>query len=203
VNHLLRVWLSGSEEESKVVRMKLEEKIDSFAAGGLEHAVDAITSIWEISTKEGPVPSDTAQCIFSLFFLDFLDECDIRPSLVKSIQEGHLLDRKYWARRSREGAIEPIYFPSTAIETKLSGLGACESPCSGATELLRCTVSQCHLGHKGHLDGNDEDEYIEDSDYENELESTGEPVSQDIEADAEQKLEQKLLPVLSMGSPVA
>jgi len=205
VNHLLGVWLSGSEEESKTVRAKLEEKIDSFAAGGLEHAVDAISAIWEISNKEGPVPSDTPQSIMMLsidFDMEFTG-CDMRPSLIKSIQKGYLFDRKYWVRRSREGAIEPVYFPSIVTETELSGLGACKSPYSGVTEILRCTVSQYYLGYEGHIDRNDEDEYIEDSDHENEPEPAGEPVSQNIKVNFEQKLERKLLLVLSIGSPIA
>ena len=39
VNHLLSTWLSGSEtESSRTVREKLEQKIDSYAAGELDHA---------------------------------------------------------------------------------------------------------------------------------------------------------------------
>ena len=52
VNHLLSTWSSGSEtESSRTVREKLEQKIDSYAAGELDHAVDIISSIWEISRK--------------------------------------------------------------------------------------------------------------------------------------------------------
>ncbi|KAF9646320.1 hypothetical protein BDM02DRAFT_253709 [Thelephora ganbajun] len=165
VNHLLGVWLSGSEKESKVVREKLEEKIDSYAAGELKHAVDAISSIWEISSKgeqetpskgerktpskgerkipskgereipskgepipSGSVPQSKPFGLFSSWFSLFDDSdikfvgCNMRPSLVKSIKEGFLLDQKCWARRSQDGVIEPIYFSSAITGAELQGL---------------------------------------------------------------------------------
>ena len=135
VNHLLGLWLSGDEKESKTVREKLDEKIDNYAAGKLEHAVDAMLSIWEISNKEGATPSISVAPPKwrrrSLFTTPPFAGCDMRASLVKSIREASLFDRKYWARRSREGRIEPVYFPSTVPETKLQGLDACESPRCG------------------------------------------------------------------------
>lgn len=135
MNHLLGVWLSGNKEESKAVRKKLDEKIDSYAAGELEHAVDAISSIWEISisNKEGPAPAGAPPLRDPLSWLAFFSTRstgdDMRHPLIKSIQEGYLLDQKYWARRSREGAIEPVYFSSAIAENELSRLGGCESPC--------------------------------------------------------------------------
>jgi len=138
VNHLLGLWLSGNEKVSKAIREKLDEKIECYAAGKLDHAVDAILSIWEISNKEEVAPSPSVappntSWFGSLFRFNVPDFAgyDMRPSLVKSIQEASLLDRKYWARRSRGGKIEPVYFPSTVPETELRGLDACESPRSG------------------------------------------------------------------------
>ena len=57
MNHLLGLWLLGNENESETVREGLDAKIDSYAAGKLEHAVDTILSIWETSNKEGVAPS--------------------------------------------------------------------------------------------------------------------------------------------------
>jgi len=139
VNHLLDVWLSGSEGESKTVREKLDEKIDSYAAGELEYAADTILSIWEVSNqeatapKEGPAPSNpAAPSWFTSWFQpppEFTGY-NMGPSLIKSIQEGSLLERKYWARGSREGKLEPVYFPCPVPEKNL-GLDACKSPHSG------------------------------------------------------------------------
>lgn len=136
VNHLLAIWLSGSGEEPETVREKLDEKIDSYAAGELEHAVDVISSIWKISNQDKPVPSDPTSHPPPFLRSSHADTgCngstagqrdDMQYSLIKSIQKGHLLDRKYWARRSREGALEPIYFSSTVARDKLSRLDSRE-----------------------------------------------------------------------------
>lgn len=61
---------------------------------------------------------------------------------------------------------------------------------------------KCYRGHEGHLDGDDEDEYIEDSDYESEPESPPSPIHRDTKVNSEQKKERKLLPVLSVGSSI-
>jgi len=130
VNRLLGVWLEGSEKESGVVRQKLDEKIDSYATGELGHAVATISSIWKISNTEGPLPSSppsptrSSRSISNTMYTGY----DMRPSLIMSMQEGYLLDRKYWVRRSREGAIEPVYFSSAVAPVELSGLGTRESP---------------------------------------------------------------------------
>lgn len=128
VNYLLGVWLSGSEEESKSVRDKLDEKIDSYAAGRLGHAADVILSIWGISnqgqTPFGPPPRESMTFLERLELTMRFTSCNMRHLLIKSIKEGYLLDRKHWARRSREGAIEPIYFGTLAQVD----LDTCESP---------------------------------------------------------------------------
>lgn len=135
VNHLLNIWLSGSEKHSKAVREGLEQKIDDYAAGELDHAVDAMSSIWEISNEEGTIPFATAPPSggpkgFLWGFPDFfeLPGCKIQHLLIKSIKEGYFLDRKYWARRSREGGIEPVYFSVAVVRM--------ESLCLGSSELL-------------------------------------------------------------------
>ena len=122
VKHLLSVWLSGIEEESNAVRKGLEEKIDGYAAGELKHAADAISCIWEISNKEDLVlpgsPSSASHSnknsSISTGVVEFAG-CSMRLPLIRSIREGSLFDRKYWARKSREGLIGPIYFSSAVV----------------------------------------------------------------------------------------
>jgi len=126
VKYLSKVWLSGGEEVSKAVRAGLDEKIDSYAAGRLDHAVDVMSSVWEISNIV-PVYAAPASRIPTIRDTRFTG-CDMRPSLIKSIKEGCLLDRKYWARRSRGGAVEPIYFPGTVAQAELPHLDTRESP---------------------------------------------------------------------------
>jgi len=129
--------LSGNEKESRTVREKLDKKIDSYAAGKLEHAVDTISSIWEVSNEETEDPSTSIapskglKALFPNTTLIGFSGYDLRPSLIKSIQEASLLDRKYWARRSREGKIEPVYFPNTVPETDLRDLDTYEPSRSG------------------------------------------------------------------------
>jgi hypothetical protein len=136
VNHLLNIWLSGSEKDSGAVRKELEQQIDSYAAGQLEHAAGAVSSIWETSNKEGPVPvppSDETEHVqpYLSFFAPKPTALETTPVLIKSIKEGYLFDRKYWARRSQEGGVEPIYFCDAVIRAELSCLDSSESLHSG------------------------------------------------------------------------
>lgn len=74
----------------------------------------------------------------------------------------------------------------------------------GMLGVSSCTVVlERHLGSEGRLDKNDEDEYIEDSDYEDEPEITGEQVSQITGVNSEYEGDQKLLSVLRIGSSAA
>ena len=160
----MHIWLSGSEEESGAVRKGLEEKIDRYAAGELGHAADAISCIWAVSNEDGlsfsdsPSPSrpsgssglasslmraSTTSVAVAKTFLG----CDIRGPLIKSIKEGYLLDRKYWVRRSREGAVEPIYFASTVAWADVDGG---ESPHPGAIEVTEsCRSVRAPIGERG------------------------------------------------------
>ena len=126
VIHLLSIWLSGSEEESKALHKKLDEKIDSYAAGELEHAEEAISSIWDLARKKEPLPSipkGQKEPYRSR------PEASVRVPLVNSMRRGSLLHRKYWAKRSRGGSLGPIYFPSTIPSSTLSQVDACEWNC--------------------------------------------------------------------------
>jgi hypothetical protein len=132
VNYLLDIWLSREGEESEAVRKKLDEKIDSYAAGKLDHAVDAMLCVWETSNKKKEKPATSVLSVSSSTKKKSKDDtefkgCDILSALVMSMKEGHLLDRKYWAKRSRKGEIEPIYFFSPAISAELLGFDTCKS----------------------------------------------------------------------------
>ena len=213
VNHLLSTWLSGSEtESSRIVREKLEEKIDSYAAGELDHAVDIISSIWEISRKgdviteapdRSPVsspPSRSPSPWLGPFKKEFWG-WDIRSSLARSITDGYFLDRKYWARRSRGGAMEPIYISYSAIQAELGCFDACESLYLKIFKVLTSAVLACHSGDDDNLNWSDEDEYAEDSDYEDEPEAVSKPVRENTYPGQDQG--QGPYPVFRIGSSVA
>ena len=207
VGHLLSKWLAGGEE-SKAIREKLEEKIDSYGQGKLDHAVDAVLCIWDISNQEEePAASNLSGSALRLSrtissAIPMFTGCDMQPALVKSIKEGHLLDRKYWTKRSRRG-IEPIYFSSAVISSEILGFDTCESPLYGDALVLSCTVVGRHLGSEGRLETEDEDEYTEDSDYENDSEPADQQVSKNSEVSSENEGQQKLLSVLRTGSSAA
>jgi len=135
VTHLVSVWLSGGEE-SEALHRNLDEKIDNYAAGKLGHAVEAVSSIWDLSRKKETLPSisrgirgashKTTGIPWGLFSPTRPKKGVMRASLVESIQRGPLLYRKYWARRSRGGTICPIYFPSALSGSTLSRVATCE-----------------------------------------------------------------------------
>ena len=53
----LASMLSGKDEESaKVLCDKIDEKIDRYANGDLDHAVDVITLVWKFSKAGGHEP---------------------------------------------------------------------------------------------------------------------------------------------------
>ena len=68
--------------------------------------------------------------------------------------------------------------------------------------MLSCVVSRRLLGCEGHLEEKDEDEYTEDSDYEDTAENSTELVP-NVESESKRNGEQKLLSVLGFGSLVA
>jgi len=134
VARLVSVWLSGGGE-SAALHKKLDEKIDSYASGELEHAVEAISAIWDLSRKKGALPSTPRvdQRVSRKVSRGEWGEWGpmqreryMRTSLVESIQGRSLLHRKYWARRSRGGVICPIYFPCTVPSSTSSQVVTCE-----------------------------------------------------------------------------
>ena len=137
VIHLVSVWSSGSEEESETLHKKLDEMLDKYAAGELEHAAEAISSIWDLSHKREALSSiprgQVATNAAFPFSAQGWGSCgatqgnnSMRTPLIKSIQGGSLLHRKYWARRSQRGSICPVYFPNVISGSTLLQVAACE-----------------------------------------------------------------------------
>jgi len=65
-HQLASVWMEDSTTEE--TRVRIEEKIDSFYEGDLEHAADVLSALWEILNKDGDItaPSNTSPAV-SLF----------------------------------------------------------------------------------------------------------------------------------------
>lgn len=205
VTRLVSVWLSGGEE-SGALHKKLDEKIDEYVAGRLEHAVEAVSSIWDLSRKKETPPCDQQlprKRSWGSWF-PMQREQRVRTSLINSIQGGSLLHRKYWARRSRGGSICPIYLPTAVSSLTSSRVATCEwSYILGVTSVLTWIVIECYKGDDGHLEKCDEYEFPEDSDYESERELVCNPISGNAEVSCEKKRGWKLLPVLKIGSLIS
>jgi len=52
-NQLASVWMEDSTTEE--TRARIEEKIDSFYEGDLEHATEVLSALWEIVNKDGNI----------------------------------------------------------------------------------------------------------------------------------------------------
>ena len=78
VNHLARVWMEDSTTEA--TRVSVEEKVNSFAGGKLEHAGETISLLWGIANKDGAaeLPEGTSSTVssFRFYFLeDVMQQC--------------------------------------------------------------------------------------------------------------------------------
>ena len=53
----------------EATRTRVEEKIDSFVEGDLEHAAETLSAFWEVANKDGDVkaPSNTTTAVSSCF----------------------------------------------------------------------------------------------------------------------------------------
>ena len=56
VNHLVLVLSRADEESGKILCERIDEKIDGYASGDLDHAADAITHMWKLSKVGRPSP---------------------------------------------------------------------------------------------------------------------------------------------------
>ena len=142
VNQLATVWINDSTAET--IRASFDQKIISFVHGGLEHATEMLSELWEIMNEDGDIiaPSNTSPGV-SLFRSYLLPCCarmltsygqtiqvtspthwaSVKVALIKSIREGVFFDRKYWARHSKAGGIlKPVYFSSIIMGDKVQQL---------------------------------------------------------------------------------
>jgi len=154
------------DSTTEVTRVSVNKKIDDFAEGDLEHATEILSALWEIVSKDGDitVPSNTSPAVSPLLFR--LPSAILTPhnqvatvtsparwgsvkiALIKSIREGILFDRKYWARRSKTGdTLKPVYFSSIIMGDKVEQLNNCASkPNREFLEALRVSSGELHRG---------------------------------------------------------
>ena len=141
VEHLVSMVSGADSKSAKNLCEKIDEKVDSYANGDLDHAVDAITLLWKLSKGDRrPSPPVAANSVSQ-------PPLTINPStyrqgqstpnpanrgpveiaLIKSIREGIFLDRKYWARNSKTAwALRPLYISSITAGERLPYINGCE-----------------------------------------------------------------------------
>ena len=73
VDHLVSVLSGRNETLAKDLYDKIDTKVDSYASGDLDHAVDAITLLWKLSKGDArsrpvsPVASDSVSFPIPVF----------------------------------------------------------------------------------------------------------------------------------------
>lgn len=61
------------DSAAELIRARVNQKIDSFVEGDLEHATETISAFWEIANKDGDIKAPTASVsslgLFSFYVL--------------------------------------------------------------------------------------------------------------------------------------
>ena len=138
--------VSGTDKESvRELCDRIDEKVDSYANGDLDHAVNAVTLLWKLSKgdKRSPPLSPVATNSVSQPSLTAHPPAhrqgqhppypakwtrrSIRMAFIKSIREGIFFDRKYWTRNSKTSrALRPLHISSIVASEYLSHIDDCE-----------------------------------------------------------------------------
>ena len=126
---------------------KIEEKIESFVEGDLEHAAEMVSALWKVFVKDGDVqpPSSNATPVSPPRpfppLMQTLNPHDqvvqvksparwdaVKIALISSIRTGVIFGGKYWARHSHaRDMLKPVYFSSTIMKDKAPELNDCAS----------------------------------------------------------------------------
>ena len=56
VNHLVSILSSGNKESAEGLGERIDEKVDSYANGESNHAMEAITLLWELLREDAGSP---------------------------------------------------------------------------------------------------------------------------------------------------
>ena len=132
-NHLASVLSRADEKSSKDLCERIDERIDHYANGDLDHAVDAVTLLWKLSMAGGPLPpspefegepdSPLSSHSPSSPRIDVpsLANCKlVESALIKSLRTGRFFDRRYWTRHPKTAkTLRPIYISSIVAGDKL------------------------------------------------------------------------------------
>ena len=141
--HLVSLVSGADNELRKILWEKIDEKVERYANGNLDPAVDAITLLWKMSKRDrrsspvSPIITDSvSQHSLSTSpsthrrgqpALDSANRRPVEIALIKSIREGTFFDRTYWARKSKSARVfRPLYISSIVTGEHLSYIDSCE-----------------------------------------------------------------------------
>ena len=131
VENLASVLIRANSEETQ---NQLDERLQAFAAGEIDHASEAFSSLWRVlaqsESSESIRPHSDAvrpSCLCQWFILMHVWQSGSPPSvdspllnaaLIKSIRQGLFCDRKYLARLEDTGKRRaPVYVSSTVLQS--------------------------------------------------------------------------------------
>ena len=80
VSQLASLWLRGDEESAQSIGQRADEKIDSYANGELDHAMEAMTLLWEHSRRLDSNPLRAQDIPVSLLSLVCLNNRLLLPA---------------------------------------------------------------------------------------------------------------------------
>jgi len=212
--HLVSVVYNADKESAKKLCDRVDEKVDSYANGDLDRAVDAITLLWKLS-KEGGRSTPASPAVINSVSQPSLatnpsthrqvqltpDLTNWRPvkiALIRSIREGIFFDRKYWARDSKSArGLRPLYISSIATGECLSHIDSREW--RGFTDPGLRTDGWAVVKLSREDECLDADSGTEDSDCESDPEQASESAPEE-DVDGQRESERESLPVLTIGS---
>ena len=135
------------DSTTEKTRASVEERVCSFTEGDLDHAMETLSVLWEIASKDeeieapssatvtvSPAHSPCSQIDVAMLTLPRQTTQPTSPvhwtfvkrALIKSIRRGVFFDQMYWARHSKVGdVLRPVYFSSVIMNDRAQQLNNC------------------------------------------------------------------------------
>ena len=119
-----------AKDGSGEVRSHLDERLRAFAKGEIDHASEAIASLWRalIQRSKSPTISSNVVCFSSLWNCPTSiyrqgptppteqPTLKLKTALIKSVRQGTFCDRRYLAKRGNRGKRQAlVYFSSIVL----------------------------------------------------------------------------------------
>lgn len=172
-----------TEVDSGEVQDQLDERLQAFSEGEIDHASDAFSSLWMRLTQNGggETPCETRSRVQSEALSSTVSP-PLSIALIKSMRKGSFCDRRYMAKREDTGKWRsPVYISSVVLGDIDWTLGTLITD----------------------LGGGEEDSEVDcdsDSDYEDSMEGTTDPVWEDTRSRSGKEPESVMAATLPTGA---